>query len=105
MIKLGALEEVQTDENDATLRTCTLTYTAGTTLGSDSFTFRVNDGTTDSNEATININVYDSPDITQSQTIYLIKGKDIREPHRNTAKTFMKIMKKNKKVRIKKFQE
>ena len=35
----------------------------------------------------------------------LIKGKDIREPHRNTAKTFMRIMKKNKKVRIKKFQD
>ena len=35
----------------------------------------------------------------------LVKGKDIRKPHRDTAETFMKIMKKNKKVRIKKFQD
>ena len=36
----------------------------------------------------------------------IIRGKDIREPHRDTAKTFVKIMKKNKtKVKIKKFQQ
>ena len=44
-----------------------LTYTSNTDFtGTDTFTYKANDGTFDSNESTITINVYDTPDISFS---------------------------------------
>ena len=44
-----------------------ITYTPNTNFtGTDTFTYKANDGTFDSNESTITINVYDTPDISFS---------------------------------------